>query len=205
MECDKSGPGKVLSQGQSSSAPQQVECHGKKVSTVRESDVLEVIYRDSNNEQPPVDSDQVQCTQSMWQKSVQSTPLIGQPTGINVNERRTNSASCDYPTPAIWRSSWPTLQLWRLPKTLDRLEKASEETSQALPVRTRVSAIGSKNPPAPERRHTQQSNLCFFCEQNREHEKEGWKIHLCPSSTGMWADCMEEQPRQEILQGQMPL
>lgn len=62
---------KVLSQGQSSCAPQQVECYGKKY-PVHESDALEEIYTDSSNKQSPIDSDQVQCTQSTWQQFVQS-------------------------------------------------------------------------------------------------------------------------------------
>lgn len=36
--------------------------------------MLEVIYRDLNNEQSPVDQDKVQCIQSMWQKFVRSAP-----------------------------------------------------------------------------------------------------------------------------------
>lgn len=66
--------GRYCLQGQSSSALQHVECHGKRY-PVCESDVLAVIYRDSNNKQSLADSDQVHCTQSMWQKFVQTMPL----------------------------------------------------------------------------------------------------------------------------------
>lgn len=41
---------------------------------MHESDAMEVMYRDSNNKDSSVDSDQVQCTHSMWQKFVQSMP-----------------------------------------------------------------------------------------------------------------------------------
>lgn len=60
--------------------------------------VLELIYRDSNKEQSSVTPDEVQCTQSMWGKFVQSTPSP-YAIDINGNERRgTNSASGDYLT-----------------------------------------------------------------------------------------------------------
>lgn len=69
---------------------------------VHESDAMEVMYRDSNNKDSSVDSDQVQCTHSMWQKFVQSMP----PSNTNSlsfmsREGEKQYTSCDYPTPAI--------------------------------------------------------------------------------------------------------
>lgn len=63
--------------------------------------VLEVLYRDSNKEQSSVAPDEIQCTQFMCWKFVQSMPS-SYTIDINGNgRRRTNSASGDYLTLAI--------------------------------------------------------------------------------------------------------
>lgn len=48
----------------------------KGIQYMRELAVLKAIYRDSNNDQSPVDPDEVQCTQSTWEKFVQHTPSL---------------------------------------------------------------------------------------------------------------------------------
>lgn len=46
----------------------------KGIQDLKELAVLDVIYRDSNNKQSYVHPDQVQCTQSVWQKFLWSVP-----------------------------------------------------------------------------------------------------------------------------------
>lgn len=62
---------KVLSQGWFSSAPRQVGHHGESYPVSGRMSLLEVVSRDSNKVQSPVDL--VQSAQSTWQKFVQST------------------------------------------------------------------------------------------------------------------------------------
>lgn len=39
-----------------------------------------------------------------------------------------------------------------------------------------------------ERKGTHLEITCSFTRPQRRHEKVGWKIHLCPSSTGVWVE-----------------
>lgn len=67
-----------------------MEQHGEGTQYLREFAVLEGAPKDSNNQQSPIDADEVQGTQSMWQKLVQSTgsltlmPTKGEQTVLKV-------------------------------------------------------------------------------------------------------------------------
>lgn len=141
---------------------------------VSESHVVEAIYRDSNNKQSPVDSDQAQCTQSMWQKFVESVPLSyanllalmlmkgREQTVLRVTTQLQHYE--DHLDPHLGCRGCP--RLWT---DLKKSVRKCPTPCQYGP----VSATGSKQPPAQERRYTRQSNLCFSCEQKREHEEVG--------------------------------
>ena len=127
----------------------------KGIQYVRELAVLEVIYGDLDDQRSSKDPDVAERTQPMWQKFVRSAPSTRgnslavmswkdgkAPKVAEVNDRlRDNSANLSSSfISAVEKLSW-------------EFQHFKEDMSYSPPVRTSISAIGSKRPFAQATRY----------------------------------------------------
>jgi len=116
------------------------------VQYLRELDVLEMAYYDPENAQLPIHPDEVQCTQPMWRKFVQSAPLSYANLLAVVDWKGEKAPTVDEVAVRLRQCEeiLPSSLISALEKLSQKAQQPKSSMSYSPPVRTSISAITTK-------------------------------------------------------------
>ncbi|GAB0204035.1 hypothetical protein GRJ2_002869100 [Grus japonensis] len=151
---------------------------------LRELAVQEVVYYDLDNAQLPTDPDEVQCTQPMWQKFVQSTPSSYANSLAVMDWKSKEAPTVDEVAGRLrqYEENLSSSLVSAVEKLSWEFQQFREDMSYSPPVRTSVSAIRSKTSSAQERGYrgyTPRGTLWFYL---RKHGEDTRKWNGKPTS-----------------------
>jgi len=138
----------------------------------------ELVYYDTDDEQVPTDSDEVQCSQSMWRKFVRSTPSSYANLLAVVDWKGEEASTVDEVAVRLrqYEESLSSSLILPVEKLAREVQQFEEDMSYSPPVRASISAIRGKHFSDQERGYrgyTPQGTLWFYPRDHREDMRKG--------------------------------
>ncbi|GAB0203200.1 ubiquitin carboxyl-terminal hydrolase 4 [Grus japonensis] len=152
---------------------------------LRELAVREMVYYDPDNTQLPTDPDEVQCTQLIWRKFVQSAPSSYANSLAVIDWKSEEAPTVDEVAGRLrqYEENLSSSLISAVEKLSQEVRQLKEDIPYSPPVQTRIAAVRSKRFSAPERgyrAYTPRGILWFYL---RDHGEDMRKWDGKPTST----------------------